>query len=369
MNSAPARSPWAARPRNVAIAAAAVAVMVCGAIWPMPIVGAGGALIAAFALYAGIRQMIAEHREAQHAAAVERAVARLRFLGEDPAADLLEAWACGEHPEHDPDESGPDPDSARTDPDPADPRATDQAGHDPDALRNRVAAALYRHEWPNAGPWADALAMDRETFLALARAVLAELAPELERGTEGLAARRLAADGIRRVAAARGWSDWAAAYIHPDEDFDQDAVEAEHRTRAEQLEELLDIAHETSNTSEAARAAAVQRAEEAETALAARIPLICSDERHQAKVAALEAEVQRMRYYVAACGEDGHAVRMAATATQRAEEATAALAEIVAAVRTVTDADTGERIHIPGHITPEQYQRWQQLAHGQEPTS
>lgn len=38
----------------------------------------------------------------------------------------------------------------------------------------------------------------------------------------------------------------------------------------------------------------VQRAEQAEAALAAGIPLICTDERHQAKVAALEAQVRRL---------------------------------------------------------------------------
>ncbi|MBM9510054.1 hypothetical protein [Actinacidiphila acididurans] len=97
--------------------------------------------------------------------------------------------------------------------------------------------------------------------------------------------------------------------------------------RAEQAEDLLRIAHETSNASEAARAAAVQRAEEAEAQLSlidamrqanpeaagagiqraeqaetapAGIPLICSDERHQAKVAALEAEVQRLAELVEA---------------------------------------------------------------------
>lgn len=42
----------------------------------------------------------------------------------------------------------------------------------------------------------------------------------------------------------------------------------EARHRAEQVEELLHIAHETSNTSEAARARAVQRAEQAEAAIA-----------------------------------------------------------------------------------------------------
>lgn len=55
------------------------------------------------------------------------------------------------------------------------------------------------------------------------------------RATEQAAARRLSADGIRRVAAQSGWSGWAADYIHPDVDFDNDAVEAEHRAREEAI--------------------------------------------------------------------------------------------------------------------------------------
>ncbi|MFG2617778.1 hypothetical protein ACGFXC_09115 [Streptomyces sp. NPDC048507] len=42
---------------------------------------------------------------------------------------------------------------------------------------------------------------------------------------------------------------------------------AEQRVRAEQVEDLLRIAHATSNTSESERARAVQRAEHAEAAL------------------------------------------------------------------------------------------------------
>jgi len=48
-------------------------------------------------------------------------------------------------------------------------------------LRERYAAALYAHEWPHGGPWSEALAMDRESFLGLADAVLAVRDGEMER--------------------------------------------------------------------------------------------------------------------------------------------------------------------------------------------
>lgn len=43
------------------------------------------------------------------------------------------------------------------------------------ADRERIAAALYRHEWPHKQVWEQALPMDRTDFLAQADAVLAEL--------------------------------------------------------------------------------------------------------------------------------------------------------------------------------------------------
>jgi hypothetical protein len=45
----------------------------------------------------------------------------------------------------------------------------------PAALRDRIAEALYRREWPRKQVWVQALAMDRETFEAMADAVLAVL--------------------------------------------------------------------------------------------------------------------------------------------------------------------------------------------------
>jgi hypothetical protein len=54
--------------------------------------------------------------------------------------------------------------------------ATDQT-----ALRDRIAEALYLHEWPRKQVWAQALAMDRETFLAQADAVLAVLPANTDR--------------------------------------------------------------------------------------------------------------------------------------------------------------------------------------------
>ncbi|KPC59606.1 hypothetical protein ADL27_63250, partial [Streptomyces sp. NRRL F-6602] len=60
-------------------------------------------------------------------------------------------------------------------------------------LRDRVAAALYRHEWPRKQVWEQALAMDREVFEAMADAVLAVL-PE---PTDRTAVLREAADAVR----------------------------------------------------------------------------------------------------------------------------------------------------------------------------
>lgn len=108
----------------------------------------------------------------------------------------------------------------------------------------------------------------------------------------------------------------------------------------------------------------------------ARVPLICSDERHMAKVAALEDRIARALAVAEVIDANGigwaaDSIRRALTApdadqpppTGRVDAAVAALAEILAGVRTYRDADTGQPIHAPGHITPEQYQRWQQLAH------
>lgn len=69
------------------------------------------------------------------------------------------------------------------------------------------------------------------------------------------------------------------------------------------------------------------------------------------------------------CWSCSRTLDAAYTETARREQATAALTEILAEVRTLTDADTRQPIYVPGHITDAQYQRWQRIAHGQEPTS
>lgn len=62
---------------------------------------------------------------------------------------------------------------------PAAPSApADRAG-----LRERIAGALYRHEWPGKQIWQQALAMDREAFLAQADAVLSVLPPAADRAS------------------------------------------------------------------------------------------------------------------------------------------------------------------------------------------
>lgn len=82
MNTTPSR--WHARPRNWAIIAAAIAVMVCGVVWPMPVVGAGGALVAAVALVHGIRAFRAEQHPGPAAVvepATEQPAVRCCFCG------------------------------------------------------------------------------------------------------------------------------------------------------------------------------------------------------------------------------------------------------------------------------------------------
>ncbi|MFM9703637.1 hypothetical protein [Streptomyces galilaeus] len=64
---------------------------------------------------------------------------------------------------------------------------------DQTALRDRLADALYRHEWPGKQVWVQALAMDRETFEAMADAVLAVLPEQTDRA----ALLRQEADQIR----------------------------------------------------------------------------------------------------------------------------------------------------------------------------
>jgi hypothetical protein len=68
--------------------------------------------------------------------------------------------------------------------------ATDRA-----ALRDRIAEALYRHEWPHKQVWQQALATDREYFLTRADAVLAVLPASVDGATVyAEVADRLAAD-------------------------------------------------------------------------------------------------------------------------------------------------------------------------------
>ena len=70
---------------------------------------------------------------------------------------------------------------------------------------------------------------------------------------------------------------------------------AEQHARAEQVEDLLRVAHETSNTSEAERARAVQRAERAEGELLRSVnarETLCAD-RNAAEQRAERAEAER----------------------------------------------------------------------------
>lgn len=84
----------------------------------------------------------------------------------------------------------------------------------------------------------------------------------------------------------------------------------------------------------------------------------------------IEAFARKINEKRTALAQREEAVRYANEQRARAEEATTALAEVLAAVRTfgATGAHTtpGEHIHVSGRITDEQYQRWQRIAHGQE---
>lgn len=92
-----------------------------------------------------------------------------------------------------PDASGQDPDPIRTTPDTTGQQTADQGGHDPDALRTRLAAAIWERQNPGrkyadcAPPWNADAESDADV-------VLAELAPELARAerAEAEAARWLA---------------------------------------------------------------------------------------------------------------------------------------------------------------------------------
>lgn len=56
-----------------------------------------------------------------------------------------------------------------------------EQGQQPTSLRDRIAAALYAHDWPQpGGPWADATTTDRAGCLGLADAALAVVRAELE---------------------------------------------------------------------------------------------------------------------------------------------------------------------------------------------
>jgi hypothetical protein len=117
-----------------------------------------------------------------------------------------------------------------------------------DELRRRIARAIHRYDNHHALSGND---IPSKHHHGEADYVLAELQPELD----ALAALRQVARGYcphcGRGDAAPTTADWER-----------------ERQRADQVEELLRIAHETSNTSEAERARAVQRAERAEEQLA-----------------------------------------------------------------------------------------------------
>lgn len=74
---------------------------------------------------------------------------------------------------------------------------------DQTALRDRIAEALYRREWPRKQIWQQALAMDREVFEAMADAVLAVLPEPADRGAVLREAAGIA-ESLRRFEPATG---------------------------------------------------------------------------------------------------------------------------------------------------------------------
>lgn len=159
-----------------------------------------------------------------------------------PQAYRVEAF--GERP----DESGPDPDTARTDPDTTQQGAADQGGHDPDDLRTRLADVIDE----GFRTFDQDKTEDASLIESLTDSVLAFLQSRTQRLEAQLA----------------------------------------------QVEDILRIAHDTSNRSEAERARAVQRARSSE-AFEKRLR-----EQHHIDVTKLNAARSAV-WAARACGEAG----------------------------------------------------------------
>jgi hypothetical protein len=153
------------------VVAAGCAAVVGLAGWPRPTLGVLCIVIGATALLAGIRQLLAEHRDGHTPAAVQTGTAapgeRCCVCGgpETPYENyrgLLFCWPCADCPcgqipcvrtgindpavsataATDPDASGRDPETARTIPDATGQQPADQRGDHPDDLRNRLRDAV-----------------------------------------------------------------------------------------------------------------------------------------------------------------------------------------------------------------------------------
>jgi hypothetical protein len=109
--------PWA-------LTAAAIAAVVCLVGWPHPTLCVAGLITGAIVLLVGLRLLAAEQRQ----------------TGRLPCSGCVGCGGpdCAERP----DGSGSDPETARTDPDDPEAQPADQAGHEPDDLRTRIADAI-----------------------------------------------------------------------------------------------------------------------------------------------------------------------------------------------------------------------------------
>lgn len=189
--------------------------------------------------------------------------------------------------------------------------------------RQRIIEALYEARRPGLGGMseAEAVAYMADAVLAVADTEQAELRAEVER-----------LGGWYRTISARATTAEADRDRIADELAVNEADRVAAVTRTKQAEELLTVAHETSNRSEAERASAVQRAERA------------------------EAEVERLRAELAEeVRKHNNTIAVAAGRTVDAEESLAETARLRAEQATIRAAalheaaDVAERVAVKRH--------------------
>ncbi|MGW4270809.1 hypothetical protein ACWEGQ_00225 [Streptomyces seoulensis] len=115
--------------------------------------------------------------------------------------------------------------------------AVEQPPVDRAALRQRVADALYRREWPSKQIWEQALAMDREVFEGMADAVLAVLPEPADRAA---VLREAADDFEQKHTVTRMWGHQVATLLRRMADEAQQGDLLVHRPqRGDEFEQWL----------------------------------------------------------------------------------------------------------------------------------